>query len=137
MTPTEALEAWGAYDRDRPFSLFAAVLEQGTVQPVTLADGHDAWLVIGYDEARIALNDARLSKDMHAAMASGEGIVAEGLPHEGTKPDAFTAGEHHRPAAPAVQGVRFGKHQTGNPGVCRLRHLLLLSRRILDSLGCA
>ncbi len=80
MTPTEALEAWGAYDRDRPFSLFAAVLEQGAVQPVTLADGHDAWLVIGYEEARIALNDARLSKDMHAAMASGEGIVAEGLP---------------------------------------------------------
>ena len=47
---------------------------------VTLADGHDAWLVVGYEEARIALNDPRLSKDMHAALATGGGVVAEGLP---------------------------------------------------------
>ena len=47
---------------------------------VTLADGHDAWLVMGYDEARLALKDSRLSKDMHAALALGGGVVAEGLP---------------------------------------------------------
>jgi cytochrome P450 len=47
---------------------------------VTLADGHDAWLVVGYEEARSALNDPRLSKDMHAALATGAGVVAEGLP---------------------------------------------------------
>jgi cytochrome P450 len=80
MTPTEALAAWGAYDRDRPFPVFAAVRELGAVHPVTLADGHDAYLVVGYEEARVALNDSRLSKDMHAALASGEGVVAEGLP---------------------------------------------------------
>ena len=50
------------------------------MHPVTLADGHDAWLVVGHDEARLALNDPRLSKDMHAALALGGGVVAEGLP---------------------------------------------------------
>src|SRR3954453_8942018 len=79
VTTTEALGAWGAYDRDDPFPLFASVRALGPVHAVTLADGHDAWLVVGYDEARIALNDARLSKDMHAALATGEGVVAEGL----------------------------------------------------------
>src|SRR6185295_18754877 len=40
----------------------------------------DAYLVVGYEESRIALNESRLSKDMHAALATGEGVVAEGLP---------------------------------------------------------
>jgi len=47
---------------------------------VTLQDGHDAWLVVRYDEARAALNEPRFSKDMHAALATGEGVVSEGLP---------------------------------------------------------
>ena len=80
MTPTDALSAWGAYDRDNPFPVFAAVRELGPVHAVTLADGHDAYLVVGYEESRIALNESRLSKDMHAALATGEGVVAEGLP---------------------------------------------------------
>ena len=80
MSTTEALGAWGDYDRDNPFPLFAAVRELGAVHAVTLADGHDAWLVVGYEQARIALNDPRLSKDMHAALATGSGVVAEGLP---------------------------------------------------------
>ena len=80
MTPTEALKAWGAYDRDNPFPLFAAVRGLGPVHAVTLADGHPAYLVVGYEEARTALNESRLSKDMHAALATGEGVVAEGLP---------------------------------------------------------
>ena len=80
MTTTEALEAWGAYDRDNPFPLFHAVQELGAVHAVTLADGHDAWLVVGYEEARAALNEPRFSKDMHAALATGGGVVAEGLP---------------------------------------------------------
>lgn len=78
--PGQALEAWGAYDRDDPFPLFAAVRELGPVHPVTLADGHAAWLVVRYDEARSLLNDRRLSKDMQAAFASGATAVAEGLP---------------------------------------------------------
>ena len=80
MTTPEALAAWGAYDRDDPFPLLARVRELGAVHPVTLADGHDAWLVTHYDEARGALNDPRFSKDMHAALAMGADVVAEGLP---------------------------------------------------------
>ena len=53
---------------------------------VTLADGHAAWLVVRYDEARAALNDPRLSKDMHAALATGGEVVAEGLPGPGVRP---------------------------------------------------
>ena len=80
MATSEALQAWGAYDRDDPFPVFAQVRDLGAVHPVTLADGHHAYLVVGFDEARRALNDPRLSKDMHAALASGDGVVAEGLP---------------------------------------------------------
>jgi cytochrome P450 len=76
----EALSAWGAYDRDDPFPLFAEVRDLGAVHAVTLADGHDAWLVVRYAECRAALNDPRLSKDLHAALASGGEVVAEGLP---------------------------------------------------------
>ena len=76
----EALAAWGAYDRDEPFSLFADVRERGAVHEVTLADGHDAWLVVKYAECRAALSDPRLSKDLRAALASGDDVVAEGLP---------------------------------------------------------
>jgi cytochrome P450 len=81
VTSTEqALGAWGAYDRDNPFPLFASVRERGAVHAVTLADGHDAFLVVGYDEARTALNDPRFSKDMQAALALSSEVVAEGLP---------------------------------------------------------
>src|SRR5262249_26386109 len=52
----------------------------GVVHEVTLVDGHRAWLVVGYEAVRAALNDPRLSKDMHAALATGADLVAEGLP---------------------------------------------------------
>jgi len=80
MTVTEAMAAWGAYDNDDPFPLFARARELGPAHPITLADGHDAWLIVRYDEARAALSDHRLSKNMHAAMANDPGVVAEGLP---------------------------------------------------------
>ena len=47
---------------------------------VTLADGQRAWLIVRHAEARAALNDPRLSKDMHAALARDGAVVAEGLP---------------------------------------------------------
>ncbi len=80
MTITEVLTSWGSYDLDDPFPVFAEVRRLGPVHAVTLADGHAAWLVAGYEEALAALNDPRLSKDMHAALATGSGVVAEGLP---------------------------------------------------------
>jgi cytochrome P450 len=71
---------WGAHDQDDPFPVMARLREDGPVHDVTLADGHAAWLVVGYDEARAALADPRLSKDMQAALARDGEIVAEGLP---------------------------------------------------------
>src|SRR6266576_2427527 len=75
-----SLSAWGDYDRDNPFPLFERVRQLGSVHEVTLADGHDAWLIVGHAEARSALNDARLSKDMQVALAADGDVVAEGLP---------------------------------------------------------
>jgi cytochrome P450 len=80
VTTTEALGSWGSFDINDPFPLFAQVRKLGAVHRVTLADGHDAWLVVRYYEAMAALNDPRLSKDMHAALATGSEVVAEGLP---------------------------------------------------------
>ena len=79
-TRHRALDSWGDYDRDDPFPLFAQVRSAGPVHEVTLADGHPAWLVVGHEQARAALNDSRLSKDMHAALARSGQVVAEGLP---------------------------------------------------------
>src|SRR5262245_45928454 len=80
VSATDALQSWGSFDRDNPFPLFAEVRAKGPVHAVTLADGHAAWLVVGYDEAKLLLNDTRLSKDMQAAFASGGEVLAEGLP---------------------------------------------------------
>jgi cytochrome P450 len=80
MATTDALASWGSFDLDDPFPLFAEVRKLGAVHPVTLIDGHEAWLVVRYEEAMAALNDPRLSKDMHAALATGDAVVAEGLP---------------------------------------------------------
>jgi cytochrome P450 len=76
----QSLAAWGDFDRENPFPLFEEVRRRGPVHKVTLADGHDAWLIVGYDAAKAALNDPRISKDMHAAMARAGAVVAEGLP---------------------------------------------------------
>ena len=76
----EAIRVWGAHDQNAPFGLFAALRERGAVHRVTLADGHEAWAVVRADEARTALNDRRLSKDMQAALADDPAVVAEGLP---------------------------------------------------------
>jgi cytochrome P450 len=79
-TIPQSLAAWGDFDRDNPFPLFAEVRKRGPVHKVTLADGHDAWLIVGHDEAKAALNDPRISKDMHAALERSAGVAADGLP---------------------------------------------------------
>ena len=80
MTITESLAPGDRTISTIPFPVFAKVRQIGPVHAVTLADGHNAWLVVHYEEARAALNEPRLSKDMHAALATGSGVVAEGLP---------------------------------------------------------
>jgi cytochrome P450 len=80
---TDTLASWGGWApaiRDDPFSHFAEVRARCPVQKVRLADGHPAWVVLGYDAARQALNDPRISKDMIAALEDDGDVVAEGLP---------------------------------------------------------
>jgi cytochrome P450 len=78
-----AVDRWGAYDRDHPFPVFEELRAEGPVHEVTLADGHRAFLVLGYAAAREALNHPDLSKDMLAALEQDGGVVAEGLPGPG------------------------------------------------------
>ena len=80
---TETLASWGGWEpaiRDDPFGHFAEARAGCPVQRVRLADGHPAWVVLGYDAGRQALNDPRISKDMLAALAEAGDVVAEGLP---------------------------------------------------------
>ncbi len=80
---TEGPTPWGGWApavRDDPFPHFAAIRDACPVQPVRLSDGHDAWVVLGHEAARQALNDPRISKDMVAALADVPDVVAEGLP---------------------------------------------------------
>ena len=79
----ETRPTWGGWDasvRDDPWAHFEEARARCPVQKVRLADGHDAWVVLGYDAARQALNDPRISKDMLAAVDGDADVVAEGLP---------------------------------------------------------
>jgi cytochrome P450 len=80
---TDTLTTWGGWEpsvRDDPFDHFAQARGRCPVQKVRLADGHPAWVVLGYDTARHALHDPRISKDMLAALQDNGDVVAEGLP---------------------------------------------------------
>jgi len=80
---TDTLSSWGGWSpaiRDDPFGHFAEARARCPVQRARLADGHPAWVVLGYDAARRALGDSRLSKDMLAALQDAGDVVAEGLP---------------------------------------------------------
>jgi cytochrome P450 len=80
---TDTLTTWGGWEpeiRDDPFGHFAQARARCPVQKARLADGHPAWVVLGYDAARQALGDPRISKDMVAALADNGDVVAEGLP---------------------------------------------------------
>jgi cytochrome P450 len=79
----DTLTSWGGWApaiRDDPFGHFAEARARCPVQRVRLADGHPAWVVLGYDAARRALGDPRISKDMLAALHEAGDVVAEGLP---------------------------------------------------------
>ncbi|MEV4219658.1 cytochrome P450 [Nonomuraea sp. NPDC049725] len=50
--------------RERPFDppdTFTRIRQQGAVHRMTYADGHEGWLITGYDEARAVLADPRFS----------------------------------------------------------------------------
>ena len=79
----DTVATWGGWApaiRDDPFSHFAQARTRCPVQRVRLADGHPAWVVLGYEAARQALNDPRISKNMVAALEEAGEVVAGGLP---------------------------------------------------------
>jgi cytochrome P450 len=74
---------WGAWDtatQSNPYPLFADMRSKCPVHQVHLADGHEAWLVVGHNAARQALRDTRLSKDFLAALDEDPEVVDAGLP---------------------------------------------------------
>ncbi len=80
---TDTLAAWGGWGpavRDDPFGHFAEARARCPAQKVRLPGGDQAWVVLGYDAARQALSDPRISKDMLAALEADGDVVAEGLP---------------------------------------------------------
>ena len=79
----DILPTWGGWEpavRDDPFGHFAEARAMCPVQKARLADGHPALIVLGYDVARQALADPRISKDMLAALQDNGDVVAGGLP---------------------------------------------------------
>ena len=62
--PDMAVEYLGAEYFQDPYSAHARLREQRPVTPVIMPDGTSAWLVTGYAEARAALADPRLRKNM-------------------------------------------------------------------------
>ncbi len=80
---TDVLTTWGGWApaiRDNPFGHFAEARARCPVQRVRLPGGDLAWVVLGYDAARRALNDPGISKDMLAALQDNGDVVTEGLP---------------------------------------------------------
>ena len=63
QSPEQAFEAWGSYDQDDPYPLFAEVRELGALHEVTLVDGHDAWLVTRHDEAKAQAGRGQVTVD--------------------------------------------------------------------------
>ena len=61
------LTAYGPGFITDPYPFLAELRERGPVHRVRLFDGSEAWLVLGYAEARAALADPRLRKDWQAA----------------------------------------------------------------------
>jgi cytochrome P450 len=79
----EPTDTWGGWDmsiQNDPYAYFESMRKRCPVRQVRLADGHEAWLVLGHEPAVTALMEGSLSKDMVAALADNPDVVDEGLP---------------------------------------------------------
>ncbi|MEV4332031.1 cytochrome P450 [Streptomyces sp. NPDC049597] len=77
---TVDLAALGAdFTRD-PYPVYAALRERGPVHRVRLPEGHEAWLVVGYEAGRAVLADDALSKEWrNAAPDLGASQLSAGI----------------------------------------------------------
>jgi cytochrome P450 len=76
------LTHWAEFDQhvaDDPYPLYARVRDGAPVRRLLLGDGRPAWLICGYEEARRALTDPTLSKDLRRVEAARGGLVPPGL----------------------------------------------------------
>ncbi|MFJ2633061.1 cytochrome P450 [Streptomyces sp. NPDC087422] len=81
------LGALGEEFRRDPYPVYAELRARGPVHRVVIPEGHEAWLVVGYEAGRALLNDARLSKVWsNAAPELGVRTVASGLSMLSTDP---------------------------------------------------
>jgi len=80
---TESIITWGDWDktiRNDPYPLFESMRAECPVRQVRLADGHAAWLVLSHEAAHQALKEARLSKNIVAALEDNPEVADPGLP---------------------------------------------------------
>ncbi|MCX5238738.1 cytochrome P450 [Streptomyces prunicolor] len=66
MTEVVDLGEFGEEFRRDPYPVYAMLRERGPVHRVRMPasdQGHETWLIVGYEEARSALTDPRLAKD--------------------------------------------------------------------------
>ncbi|MFC7328273.1 cytochrome P450 family protein [Marinactinospora rubrisoli] len=72
------LGTYGAAFFTDPYSVYAELRAKGPVHRVRLPRGEEVWLVVGYEEARAALADPRLSKSWQRASGSEiEGVMGD------------------------------------------------------------
>jgi cytochrome P450 len=97
------------------------------VHQVRLADGHEAWLVIGHAAARQALKDSRLSKDMVAALGKDPEVADAGLPGpEYARHMLAVDGEDHARLRHLVSRAFAPARITAlEPSIQRIAHALL------------
>ncbi|MDQ1007419.1 cytochrome P450 [Streptomyces sp. V4I23] len=88
---TVDLAALGAdFTRD-PYPVYAALRERGPVHRVRLPEGHEAWLVVGYEAGRAVLADDALSKEWrNAAPDLGASQLSAGITMLGADPPRHT-----------------------------------------------
>lgn len=67
MTEIVDLDIYGPDFIANPYPYYAALRKRGPVHRVRIAEGKEAWLIVGHEEVRTALGETRLSKDWRNA----------------------------------------------------------------------
>jgi cytochrome P450 len=76
ITETVDLTGCGEEFVADPYPVYARLREQGPLHHVNTPQGGEMWLVVGYEEARAALADPRLSKDWRTLLPDPQDLYA-------------------------------------------------------------